>query len=142
MSNERGHLEKQLDELVGCIDRLAAVLARYRDAATDLSAKVHAGAPVSEALTHAGEPTLRPVLARTLGAFMYARSRTRIGLLTTAVAEGEQVPDVRRALHPHRPAPDGAAETRQHAAADGAAETRQRAAADGTAETKDRPAPT
>ena len=130
MSNERGQLEKQLDELVGCIDRLAAVLARYRDAAADLSAKVHAGAPVSEALIHTGEPTLRPVLARTLGAFMYARSRTRVGLLTTAVAEGEQVPDVRRALHPSRPASE-----------DGAASAKDQTASDHAAEPKGRPAP-
>jgi wyosine [tRNA(Phe)-imidazoG37] synthetase (radical SAM superfamily) len=134
VSNERGQLENQLDELVGCIDRLASVLARYRDAASDLSAKVHAGAPVSEALTHTGEPTLRPVLARTLGAFMHARSRTRLGLLTTAVAEGEPVPDVRRALHPQRPAPEGGAGATEPAPAT--------PVADGAADTKPRPAQT
>ena len=96
-------LEKSLDELVESINRLGAALTRYQEAVVSLTEKIRAGAPVSEALAHTGEPTLRPVLAQALSSFTGARNRTRVKLLSSAIGEGEAVPDVRRALHPPRP---------------------------------------
>ena len=101
---ENAQLEKSLDELVESINRLgAALITRHQEAVVSLTEKIRAGAPVSEALAHTGEPTLRSCWRRLWSSFTGARNRTRVKLLSSAIGEGEAVPDVRRALHPPRP---------------------------------------